>query len=73
MTLPNRKTPHVALIAGAVIGYCSALLIEFGDDWFGADVPVGAVLLNMAVFGAIIRLHHADDRLRPAAAALPED
>ena len=54
VTLPNRKTPHVALIAGAVIGYCSALLIAFGDDWFGADVPVGAVLLNMAVFGAII-------------------
>ena len=31
-----------------------ALLIEFGDDWFGADAPVGAVLLNMAVFGAVI-------------------
>ena len=54
VTLPNRKTPHVALIAGAVVGYCSALLIAFGDDWFGANVPVGAVLLNMAVFGAII-------------------
>ena len=53
VTLPGRKTPHAALIAGAVIGYCVALLIEFGDDWFG-DVPVGAVLLNMAVFGAVI-------------------
>ena len=54
VTLPKRQTPHVALIAGAVVGYCVALLIEFGDDWFGAEAPVGAVLLNMAVFGAVI-------------------
>ncbi len=54
VTLPKRKTPNVALIAGAVVGYCVALLIEFGDDWLGQDVPVGAVLLNMAVFGAVI-------------------
>ena len=54
ITSSKRKTPHAALIAGAVIGYCVALLIEFGDEWFGADVPVGAVLLNMAVFGAVI-------------------
>ena len=54
VTLPRRRTPYAALIAGAVIGYCVALLIEFGDDWFGADAPVGAVLLNMAVFGAVI-------------------
>ena len=53
VTLPRRKTPHAALIAGAVIGYCAALLIHFGDEWFG-DVPVAAVLLNMAVFGAVI-------------------
>ena len=54
LTLPNRKTPHVALIGGAVIGYCVALLIEFGEGWFGQDAPVAAVLLNMAVFGAVI-------------------
>ena len=54
VTLPRRKTPHRALIAGAVIGYGAALLIEFSDAWFGEDVPVGAVLLNMAVFGAVI-------------------
>ena len=53
VTLPGRKTPHAALVTGAVIGYCVALLIEFGDEWFG-DVPVAAVLLNMAVFGAVI-------------------
>lgn len=53
-THPKTQTPHWALIAGAVIGYLVALLIEFSDDWFGEDVQVGAVLLNMAVFGAVI-------------------
>ncbi len=53
VTHSQRKTPHVALISGAVLGYVVALLIEFGERWFGA-VPVGAVLLNMAVFGAVI-------------------
>lgn len=51
VTHPKSKTPHVALIAGAVLGYLVALVIEFGEGWFG-EVPVGAVLLNMAVFGA---------------------
>ncbi len=53
VTHAKRKTPHVALISGAVLGYMVALLIEYGDRVFG-DVPVGAVLLNMAVFGAVI-------------------
>ena len=54
LTHPRTRTPHFALATGAVIGFLVALLIEFGDDWFGADAPVGAVLLNMAVFGAVI-------------------
>ena len=54
LTHNRTRTPHLALIAGAVIGYSVALLIEFGEEWLGADVPVGAVLLNMAVFGAVI-------------------
>jgi ethanolamine permease len=49
----ENQTPHVALIVGAVIGFFVALLIEYSDAVFG-DVPVGAVLLNMAVFGALI-------------------
>ncbi len=49
----KRKTPHVALIVGAVMGFIVALVIEYGKAIFG-DVPVGAVLLNMAVFGAVI-------------------
>ncbi|NNL68283.1 MAG: amino acid permease [Myxococcales bacterium] len=53
VTHPTRKTPHVALIVGAGCGYAVALAIEYGGAFFG-DVPVGAVLLNMAVFGAVI-------------------
>jgi ethanolamine permease len=52
-THPTRKTPHVALIVGALGGYLIALAIEYGHALFG-DVPVGGVLLNMAVFGAVI-------------------
>ena len=53
VTHAKRKTPHIALLSGAVLGYVVALLIHFSDSMFGS-VPVGAVLLNMAVFGAVI-------------------
>jgi ethanolamine permease len=53
VTHGTRKTPHIALIVGAVIGFVVACIIEYGERWFG-NVPVGAVLLNMAVFGAVI-------------------
>ena len=49
-THPVRKTPHVALIAGATLGFAVAQVLHF----VGTDHPVGAVLLNMAVFGAVI-------------------
>ncbi len=48
ITHKTRHTPHVALIGGAIIGYLAALLIDQFSD------TVGAVLLNMAVFGAAI-------------------
>ncbi|MFT5694453.1 MAG: ethanolamine permease [Myxococcota bacterium] len=53
ITHPTRRTPHVALIVGAIAGYGAALVIQYGSALFG-DVPVGGVLLNMAVFGAVI-------------------
>lgn len=53
VTHGTRQTPHVALIVGAAIGYVVALAIHYSDTLFG-DVPVGGVLLNMAVFGAMI-------------------
>ena len=45
---PNPKTPHIALITGAVF---TPLLLP---SIFYPESPVGAVLLNMAVFGAVI-------------------
>ena len=49
-THSERKTPHRALIAGAVMGFSAALGIHYAPH----DSPVGAILLNMAVFGAVI-------------------
>jgi len=55
VTQKDRKTPHRALIAGAVIGYLAAVLIHFSEAMFG-DFLVGGVLLNMAIFGAMISI-----------------
>ena len=49
ITHGTRQTPHIALLTGAVIGYALALLLEYS----GSD-SVGAALLTMAVFGAVI-------------------
>lgn len=48
-TLGERKTPHIALLLGAVIGYAAAYTI-----YKSSDTNVGAALLYMAVFGAVI-------------------
>jgi ethanolamine permease len=49
-THPRRKTPHIALFVGALLGYA----VAYGIHSLGPGHPVGAVLLNMAVFGAVI-------------------
>jgi ethanolamine permease len=46
----KRKTPWVALLVGGVIGLGCVFLI----DSFGSTSKLGAALLNMAVFGAVI-------------------
>lgn len=49
VTHGTRQTPYVALIAGAVIGYaCAWIIYQAGSS------QVGAALLTMAVFGAVI-------------------
>jgi ethanolamine permease len=50
LTHDHRETPWVALVAGAVLGYAVALTIHV----LGSEHPVGAVLLNLAVFGAVL-------------------
>jgi ethanolamine permease len=50
LTHPTRNTPHVALLVGALLGYAVAYTTYSLDP----EHPVGAALLNMAVFGAVI-------------------
>ncbi|MFK7847750.1 MAG: amino acid permease, partial [Rhodothermales bacterium] len=45
----KNQTPYIALIVGAVIGLIGAVIIEMQSA-----STVGAALLNMAVFGAVI-------------------
>lgn len=52
-THATRATPHRALAIGAISGFAIATAIEYGGALFG-EVPVAGVLLNMAVFGAVI-------------------
>jgi ethanolamine permease len=46
----QRQTPHLALLLGAAVGYACALAIDLS----GAKGLIGAALLNMTVFGAVI-------------------
>jgi len=46
----TRHTPHRALLAGSALGYAVALAIYLTPQ----GSPVGAVLLNMAVLGAVL-------------------
>jgi ethanolamine permease len=54
ITHGKRQTPYVALVLGGVIGYGLALLLDQAGKhgWLGGNV--GAALLYMAVFGAVI-------------------
>ncbi|MDQ3499445.1 MAG: amino acid permease, partial [Actinomycetota bacterium] len=56
VTHGTRKTPWLALLLGAVVGYGLALLLNWAsgrvDSEFAANVS--GALLNMAVFGAVI-------------------
>ena len=46
----KRATPQRALLAGSLLGFAVALVIHLTPQ----GGPVGAVLLNMAVFGAVL-------------------
>ena len=47
----KRKTPWVALVVGAVIGFIALLIIEFAG---GSGSVAGAIVLNIAVWGAVL-------------------
>jgi ethanolamine permease len=51
LTHGKRKTPWVALLLGAVIGYGLTWIIHASGNY---ESTTGAALLNMAVFGAVI-------------------
>ncbi|AKR58474.1 amino acid ABC transporter permease [Youhaiella tibetensis] len=60
ITHSKHKTPHVAMITGATLGLVVMLVIWFanggggdGETQLGDDI-IGSVLLNMAVFGAML-------------------
>jgi ethanolamine permease len=54
VTHGRRNTPYVALLAGGVIGFGLTLLLDQAQEheWIGGNL--GAALLSMAVFGAVI-------------------
>jgi ethanolamine permease len=55
ITHGERRTPHVALIAGAIVGYALAVLIyELGQSEGELAGRIVGALLYMAVFGAVI-------------------
>ncbi|MBN9605052.1 MAG: amino acid permease [Actinomycetales bacterium] len=47
----KRQTPWVALLVGAVIGFVALVVV---DATGGASSPAGAIVLNIAVWGAVI-------------------
>lgn len=54
-TLPAPRSPHIALIAGAVVGYAlSVLIYELGKRGGSLAGQIVGALLYMAVFGAVI-------------------
>lgn len=54
VTHGTRKTPHVAMIAGAVVGFAVMLAVFFAKGAEAGGAFIGAQLLNMAVFGAML-------------------
>jgi ethanolamine permease len=54
LTHGSRKTPHIALFAGAAIGLAMIMSVWFFKGAQQGGAIIGATLLNMAVFGAMI-------------------
>ncbi len=50
LTHSVRGTPHLALLVGGAVGYCAVVLVKLAPH----DLHVDAILINMAVFAAIV-------------------
>ncbi|WP_136067428.1 amino acid permease [Modicisalibacter radicis] len=53
VTHGSRKTPHVAMVAGALVGLSIMLICFVGLGADQSSAVIGGTLLNMAVFGAM--------------------
>ncbi|MCQ8783552.1 amino acid permease [Mangrovibrevibacter kandeliae] len=53
VTHDTRKTPHVAMIVGALVGLAIMLVLFVGLGAEAGSAVIGGTLLNMAVFGAM--------------------
>jgi ethanolamine permease len=54
VTHPTYKTPHVAMITGSVVGLAIMFVIWFSQGAEQGGATIGSILLNMAVFGAML-------------------
>ena len=53
LTHGTRKTPHVALFVGAIVGLSVMMIVWFAEGADKGAQLIGGTLLNMAVFGAM--------------------
>lgn len=53
VTHQTYKTPHIAMLAGAILGLGIMMIMWFSLGGEAAGSLIGSVLLNMAVFGAM--------------------
>jgi len=54
VTHGTRRTPHVAMVAGALVGLALMLVIFWTRDAAASSALIGGTLLNMAVAGAML-------------------
>jgi len=54
VTHGSHRTPNRALVAGTVLGFSVMLIVWFAAGAENSATTIGAILLNMAVFGAMI-------------------
>ena len=62
ITHGTRKTPHIAMVVGALLGLAVMLTVWFVEGADQGAKVIGGTLLNMAVFGAMFS--YVDDAHR---------